>query len=352
MGSAPGSSGICGAATPSRATPCWSRSRGRRIIRLGAPGGGRRSDRAPSARSSTTPGGTVARRRSRSHLRDLPGLPHESTIWRILTARGLIVADPSKAPKHTGRSFTAERANECWALDDWTWALADGTGGADPRRRSMITAATPWPRTAMPTCTGAATLRRHRRRRQLPGLAATVLVRQRPSLHRHPGHRPGPARCGRQPHPALQPATATARSNGSTRPCTSGSPSSHPPPPSTELQAQLDLFRTRLQHPPTPPGPQPPLPRRRLDRRPQERTRRPAPRHPTTVHHSTVHAGRCYAGRYAITVGTAHNGQRALTVITGTAAHVFIDGHLIRQLTLNPTNRTQPLHPAPADHLP
>ena len=38
----------------------------------------------------------------------------------------MIVAQPAKAPKHAGRSYTAERANECWALDDWEHVLADG----------------------------------------------------------------------------------------------------------------------------------------------------------------------------------------------------------------------------------
>ena len=47
---------------------------------------------------------------------------------------------------------------------------------------------------------------------------------------------------------------------------------------------------------------------------------------------------------YQISIGDTYNGQHALTVITGTACHVFINGHLIRQLTLNP-NTLQPLHP-------
>ena len=51
------------------------------------------------------------------YLRDLPGLPSVSTIWRILKARGQIVPQPAKAPKHSGRSFTTERVNECWALN-------------------------------------------------------------------------------------------------------------------------------------------------------------------------------------------------------------------------------------------
>ena len=50
------------------------------------------------------------------YLRDLPGVPSVSTIWRILKARGVITAQPAKAPKSAGRSFTAERANECLSL--------------------------------------------------------------------------------------------------------------------------------------------------------------------------------------------------------------------------------------------
>ena len=44
--------------------------------------------------------------------------------------------------------------------------------------------------------------------------------------------------------------------------------------------------------------------------------------------------------RGAITVGQEHF---ATAVITGTACHVFIDGKLIRQLTIDPTRRVQPL---------
>jgi hypothetical protein len=51
-----------------------------------------------------------------------------------------------------------------------------------------------------------------------------------------------------------------------------------------------------------------------------------------------------FTSRYAITIGAAYNGQPALTIITGTACHVFIDGQLIRHLTLNPDRHTQPLY--------
>eukprot|EP01041_Mallomonas_annulata_P019027 gene19027-38210_t len=63
----------------------------------------------------------------RFHLDTLEGVPSESTIWRILVARGQVNPQPAKAPK-SRRSFTADRANEVWALDDTDWTLADGTG--------------------------------------------------------------------------------------------------------------------------------------------------------------------------------------------------------------------------------
>lgn len=53
-------------------------------------------------------------------------VPSEATIWRILTHRGFIIPEPKKAPKHAHRTFAAERANECWQLDDIKWELLDG----------------------------------------------------------------------------------------------------------------------------------------------------------------------------------------------------------------------------------
>ena len=147
---------LLGSASPSR--PGGRRRVGTEVTRSPSAGGShssrdRRSDRSRNAKNSTTPGWTVVRPRS-------PFISgtcqyHESTIWRILTARGLIVADPSKAPKHSGRSYTAPRANECWALDSWGWSLADGTtvqilDVLDDHSRYAVAC------TAMPTCTGTA----------------------------------------------------------------------------------------------------------------------------------------------------------------------------------------------------
>ena len=66
---------------------------------------------------------------------------------------------------------------------------------------------------------------------------------------------------------------------------------------------------------------------------------------PTTVYDGTVHGGRITMGhRYRIRSAPATPARR-LTVITGTTCNVFIDGHHIRRLTIDPTRRTQPLHP-------
>jgi hypothetical protein len=64
------------------------------------------------------------------------------------------------------------------------------------------------------------------------------------------------------------------------------------------------------------------------------------------VHRNTVNTvGVIELGRrYKIGLGVAHRGKSATTVVTGTACHVFIDGRLERQLTLDQARRSQPRH--------
>ncbi|MGH9132556.1 MAG: integrase core domain-containing protein [Ilumatobacteraceae bacterium] len=279
------------------------------------------------------------------HLTDLPGLPHEATIWRVLSARGLITADPSKAPKRAWRSFTAERANDCWQVDDTGWTLADGADVKvfdviDDHSRLAVAS------TAMTTCTGAAALDVFADAATVIGWPARLLSDNATAFrhtlasavaplgvaadHSRPYH---PQTCGKVErfHQTLKRWLAKQ------------------PPAATlaELQAQLDLFRLIYNHH---------RPHRGVGRRYPADVWATAPKSgpadrplatPTAVHHSTIHAGACYTGRYSISVGTRHNGQRATIVITGTACHVFIDGHLIRHLTLNTQQRTQPLYSKP-----
>lgn len=52
--------------------------------------------------------------------------PAVSTIWRILTARGFVTPQPHKRPKASYVRFAAEQPNERWQSDITHWALADG----------------------------------------------------------------------------------------------------------------------------------------------------------------------------------------------------------------------------------
>ena len=281
----------------------------------------------------------------RHRLRDLPGVPSEATIWRILTARGLIVADPAKAPKRSRRRFTAERANECWQLDDTDWVLADGTvvkvlNVVDDHSRLLVASS------AMATCTGAATL-------AVLAVAATVLG--------------WPSRILSDNAQAFRRTVATAlaalgvaaRHSRPYHPQTQGKVErfhqtlkqwlARQTPAATldELQAQLDAFRQLYNHH---------RPHRAIGRRYPGDVWAAAPKSgpadrplavATVTYRSTVAAGGAYAGPYKIAVGTRHNGHQALTVITGAAGHVFIHGRLVRQLTIDPTQRSQPLYTTP-----
>jgi transposase InsO family protein len=54
-------------------------------------------------------------------------VPSVSTIWRVLRARGFIVAQPHKRPKSSYVRFAAELPNQCWQADVTHVALADGS---------------------------------------------------------------------------------------------------------------------------------------------------------------------------------------------------------------------------------
>jgi transposase InsO family protein len=53
--------------------------------------------------------------------------PAVSTIWRILTARGLVTPQPHKRPKSSYVRFEVVQPNERWQADITHWPLADGT---------------------------------------------------------------------------------------------------------------------------------------------------------------------------------------------------------------------------------
>jgi transposase InsO family protein len=280
----------------------------------------------------------------RWHLAGLEGLPSESTIWRILVARGFITPDPTKAPKTSGRSFQAERANDCWQLDDTTWFLADGTevkilNVIDDHSRLLAAS------DALEACTGAAALDSVAGAAAILGWPARflsdnarafrhVLAAALAELGIHAGH-------SRPYHPQTN--GKVERFHQTLKRWLDRQP---PATDLVELQAQLDLFRFIYNHQ---------RPHRSHNRRTPADVWAHAPKSgpadrpltgPAQIHHATVTGGTFWIKRrYRISVGAAHNDQHVLAVLTGTACHVFAAGQLIRALTLDPTRVGQPLHP-------
>lgn len=280
------------------------------------------------------------------HLRHLDGLPSEASIWRILKRRGFITDDPSKAPRSSIRRFTAERANECWQLDDTTWHLANNDevkilNIVDDHSRLLVASA------AMPTCTGAATLT------AVADAATTLGLPERFQSDNARAFKGVLA-------DALAPLGVASRHSRPYHPQTNGKVErfhltlqkwlDHQPPADTlaDLQALLDAFRHLYNHQ---------RPHRSLDRNTPATIWTNAPKSgpadqpidtPTTTSHSTVHQGKINVGtRYRITIGSQYNGATTTTIITGRNCHVFINGHLVRKLTLDPTRNHQPLHNTP-----
>jgi hypothetical protein len=274
-------------------------------------------------------------------------VPSDAGIWRVLSRRGFITPDPSKAPKHTGRSFEAERANECWQIDDTGWELADGTAVkiinvVDDRSRVAVSSL------AVLACTAAAAfsafsagaarwgwptrLLSDNAKAFRNGLAEMLRHLGIAAGHSRPYH---PQTCGKVErfHQTLKRYLAAQ----------------DPPETLEELQAHLDAFVELYNHH---------RPHRSLDRQFPAVVWQHAPKSgpanhplgaPTTVHHLTVSANGTIAigHRYVISLGAAHRRRHVTAVITGTNAHVFADGQLLRALTIDPTRRIQPLHDRP-----
>jgi transposase InsO family protein len=280
------------------------------------------------------------------HLRDLEGIPSPSTIWRILKARGFIDPQPGKAPKRKGHSFTAERANSSWQIDDTAWVLADETpvkilDVIDDHSRLAVAAR------VLRSCTGAVAVDTLVTAAQDLGLPARfqsdnaktfrdVLAEAMAALGVAAAH-------SRPYHPQTN--GKVERFHQTLKKWLARQPRAET---TTELQHQCDLFRLIYNHH---------RPHRSLDRQHPADVWTRAPKDgpadrplatPTRIYHGTVTGSRLdITGHYRITIGAAHDTQPALAVITGTNCHVFIDGHLVRSLTLNPNRRDQPLHNRP-----
>lgn len=272
------------------------------------------------------------------------GLPSVSTIWRILKRRGFVVDDPSKAPKKTSRSFEAGRANEMWQIDGTTIELADGTevkaiNIIDDGSRVWVRGLAAYAETAdaalRAVCEGGDRWGFCERVLSDNGSAFKSIEGALAALgvavsHSRPYH---PQTCGKVErfHQTLkkwlskQPAAETLE----------------------DLQTLLDQFAVIYNHerPHRANGRKTPV-----DQFNNMAKAGPADRPlntPTRIYHGVVSAnGMISAGmKIAISLGNAHANRPATTVITGLNTHVFINGQLVRTLTINPNKRVQALHP-------
>jgi transposase InsO family protein len=271
--------------------------------------------------------------------------PSAATVYRILKARGFITPEPRKAPKRSRRRFNAERANESWQLDDTAWQLADGTdvkilNVIDDHSRLLVASV------AMATCTGAGALA------AVADAAATLgwparFQSDNASTFRH------------VLADALRPLGVAAAHSRPNHPQTNGKverfhqteqkwlAAQEPAETLEELQGLLDLFRHLYNHHRRHRGISRRIPAEVWTTAPKAGPADRPLRPPSTIRHGLVTNGVIYLHDCIISVGAAHNQHRALIVTTGPACHVFIDGRLVRQLTLDPTRRVQALHDRP-----
>jgi transposase InsO family protein len=278
--------------------------------------------------------------------------PSEASIWRVLRQRGFVVANPRKAPKRALRRFQADRANELWQIDATKWELADGTiveilNVLDDASRVLVasravgscTIATTW----QTLCSAASTwgwpeallsdnARAFRGSDGNGGIVSNLQALGIRPAHSRPYH---PQTCGKVErfHQTLKKYLTVC------------------PPAATldELQAQLDTFTHHYNHRRSHRGIDRDLPARRWASLPRSG---PADRPltaPTKISTTVVSSNGVVTtgAQLAIAVGAEHARATAITVTTGTRAHVFVNGRLVRTLTIDHTRRYQALHHRP-----
>lgn len=274
-------------------------------------------------------------------------IPSEATIWRILTRRGFITPAPEKAPKHAYRTFTADRANECWQIDDIEWVLAgdvkvkvitliDDCTRLCPGLKAVRSADGP----AVFDAFAGAAERWGWPERFLSDNAKAYKISLAEAVgplgvgHRH----------GRPNHPQTQ--GKVERFHRTLEKWLDAQPQAD----SLEtLQQQVDMFNDYYNNDRPHRGVGGRTPASAWEQTPKSG---PADRPlgaTTSIHRVKVAAnGTVAAGsRYMISLGAIHAGSQAIVIVTGPSCHAFIEGRLIRQLQLDPTRRFQAKYDRP-----
>ena len=275
-------------------------------------------------------------------------VPSDATIWRVLVRRGFVVPEPKKRPNRSWRRFEASAPNELWQIDGTDWALADLTpvkiiNVSDDHSRYLAaslaapgeTCAAAWAafsdgvaEVGLPSgCLSDNGLAFSGR---LRGYEVEFETRLREAGVRAITSRPyQPQTCGQvelfhqTPKKLLvhQPLAASLE----------------------ELQLQLDEFRHYYNHE---------RPHRAIGRiTPWERFTasprlspdgQPLKDRPHQVDVTVTKVGAAELGRWTIGLGVEFAGKPAQVFLDATNANVFVDGQLVRHLTLDHTRRYQP----------
>jgi len=272
-------------------------------------------------------------------------VPSVSTVWRILTHRGLIEPDPSKAPTKQWKRFVAERANELFQIDGTDYTLVNNTvvkvinvidDGSRYCPASSAHSSESFDAAWATIC--AAFVDNGKPARLLSDNSKAFRKLETPlailgiaTTHSRVHH---PQTCGKVERFHQTQAKWLA--------------AQHQAHTIAELQQQLEQFRIVYNHQ---------RPHRGIGRRtPATQWQAMAKTGPATeplntdtptrVHHSTTaDNGAVSVAGYAISIGAKHRGKPVTTIITGLKADLFIEGTHIRALTIDPAQRVQPLHP-------
>jgi transposase InsO family protein len=281
------------------------------------------------------------------HL-DQAGIPAPtvSTIWRILGRRGFITPEPKKAPNKGWHRFVADNVNELWQTDATHTNLVDGSEVDIINIIDDHSRLCPRSHAVDGATTGPEVWDTFVEAVETYGLPAKVLSDNGP---------PFVSIVFRSNLAAVEVNTTNSRPF---HPQTNGKverfhqtlkkwlAARDTPETVAELQELLDVFVDIYNNH---------RPHRGIGRRTPMDVFTTGPKtapdaysilDETLVHHNTVDkAGRVeIPGPASITIGNRYAGQTATTIRTGNHAHVFIDNHLVRKLTINPTRRSQPLY--------
>lgn len=282
--------------------------------------------------------------------RGVKPVPSIAGVHRVLVRRGLVDPQPRKRPKSSWRRFEAPAPNECWQIDAMDWPTAVGVvrvfNVIDDHSRVVVASR------AVAEATGEEAWATFSAAAAVWGMPVGVLsdnglcfsgkLRGFEVLFEHRLRDVGVApRTGRPYHPQttgkVERFQQTLKKRLRSRPLAESL---------AELQVQLDEFVEiyNCQRPHQGIGGVTPMARWAAST-PAAPARTPLahPEWPTRLHQAVVNqAGVVAINRFKIHIGVEWEGQPARVQITGTRANVFIDGHLVRHLELDPDRVYQP----------